>query len=39
MMKTSFAVMAAAAVLMTAPLHVGATPAKAQELKMAQRDE
>jgi hypothetical protein len=36
MMKISFALAAAAAVLMTAPLHVGTTPAKAQELKMAQ---
>ena len=36
MMKIAFAVTTAAAVLMTAPLLVGATPAKAQNLKMAQ---
>src|SRR2546430_17005177 len=36
MMKIGFAVAAAAAVLMTAPLLVGTTPAKAQNLKMAQ---
>ena len=36
MMKIAFAVTAAAAVLMTAPLLVSTTPAKAQNLKMAQ---
>jgi hypothetical protein len=36
MMKIAFAVAAAAAVLMTAPLLVGTTPAKAQNLKVAQ---
>ena len=36
MMKIGFAVAAAAAVLMTAPLPVGTTPAKAQNLKTAE---
>jgi hypothetical protein len=36
MMKMGFAVAVAAAVLMTAPLLVGTTPANAQNLKMAQ---
>src|SRR5262249_44051481 len=36
MMKIAFAVTAAAAVLMTAPLLVSTTSAKAQNLKMAQ---
>jgi hypothetical protein len=36
MIKIAFAAAAAAAVLMTAPPLVGATPAKAQGLKMAQ---
>ena len=36
MMKITFAVAIAAAVLMPAPLLVGAIPAKAQNLKMAQ---
>jgi hypothetical protein len=36
MVKIVFAVTAAAAVVMTAPLLVGATSAKAQNLKMAQ---
>ena len=36
MMKIAFTVAAAAAVLMTAPLLVGAIPAQAQTLKMAQ---
>ena len=36
MVKIAFAVTAAAAVLMTAPLLVGTGPAKAQNLKMAQ---
>ena len=36
MVKIAFAVTAAAAVLMTAPLLVSTTPAKAQTLKMAQ---
>jgi hypothetical protein len=36
MVKVAFAVTAAAAVVMTAPLLVGATSAKAQNLKMAQ---
>ncbi len=36
MMKIAFTVAVAAAVLMPAPLLVGATPAEAQNLKMAQ---
>jgi hypothetical protein len=36
MVKIAFAVTAAAAVVMTAPLLGGAVPSKAQELKMAQ---
>jgi hypothetical protein len=38
MMKITFAVAIAAAVLMPAPLLVGAIPAEAQNLKMAQVD-
>jgi hypothetical protein len=36
MIKIAFALAAAGAVLMTAPLLVGTVPAKAQNLKMAQ---
>jgi hypothetical protein len=38
MMRIAFAVSAAAAVLMAAPLSIGVSPAQAQDLKMAQVD-